>query len=705
MKKALYFMLALLLLIAGALASLPWLISADEIKQALISQVQQKTGRQLQIQGAVSWSFYPTLGVAIEQVRLLNPSGFPEDATLAVARGRVGVALMPLFSRQIQIEQLELDQPQIHLYQQANGQTNIDDLLTQAATAPKPAAANTDPGKTTGESAPSAAADYQVRLAGIQIRDGTLSLTKLASQQSYTLNHLQLTTGVLSANQPLDIQLATDFALDKLQGHLATKARLHPGASAKEWSAKSWTLDLRLQPDAATTLQLTSQADLSLLLPGAGTQQQLRLSPWQWTLQLKSPSLQGQWQNQGNLSVDWGKGDPQLRLDDWQLTGSQQGPAVPPSLANIQAQGNWRYHAGQRQLSWQEAKGELGKLQFQGALEALLGTIPTIRFNVSSPKIDLAWLGATPEKSTAPEKSVMPGKGVAQPSTKSATGEPSSTQEPDLRGLSALNAEGRVAVGRVMGPRLEMTDSKLAIQLQDGVLKVTDFSAGMYQGVVALTGQLDGRRVPAHLQLEPKIRAVQIQPLLKEWTGKEPVSGAATIQGKLAMLGLLPQNMRSSVAGDLNLMIQNGAVNGINLAAMLRDAKAALKGQSASGAVRKTDFSALTADVHLGQAKASSQNITLMSPLLRVKGRGNTHLLQESLDFHFDVSVVGTSKGQGGQDLADLRHLTIPLQIGGSWSKPDYALDMQSLFKQDLQRQIQEQIPQKLPGKLGQLFN
>ena len=111
MKKALYFMLALLLLIVGALMSLPWLVSADEIKQALISQVQQKTGRQLQIQGAVSWSFYPTLGVAIEQVRLLNPSGFPEDATLAVARGRVGVALMPLFSRQIQIEQLELDQP------------------------------------------------------------------------------------------------------------------------------------------------------------------------------------------------------------------------------------------------------------------------------------------------------------------------------------------------------------------------------------------------------------------------------------------------------------------------------------------------------------------------------------------------------------------------------------------------------------------
>ncbi len=340
----------------------------------------------------------------------------------------------------------------------------------------------------------------------------------------------------------------------------------------------------------------------------------------------------------------------------------------------------------------------MGELQFEGAVEALLTSIPAIRFNVSSPRVELAWFGATPEKNTAPEKSVV------LPSTKAATSE-SSAQEPDLRGLGVLNGEGRLAIGRVMWPKLHMSDAKLAIQLQDGVLNITDFSAGLYQGVVALTGQLDGRRVPAHLQLAPKIRAVQIQPLLKEWTGKEPVSGSASLQGKLTMAGLLPQNIRSSVAGDLNLVIQDGAVNGINLAAMLREAKAALKGQAASGAVRKTDFSALTADIHLGQAKATSQNIALMSPLLRVKGAGNTHLIQETLDFHFDVSVVGTSKGQGGQDLAELRHLTIPLRITGSWNQPDYELDLQNLFKQDLQRRIENQLPQKLPGKLGQLFN
>ena len=150
MKKALYLVLALLLLVVGTLASLTFLVSADEIKQTLISQVKQKTGRDLQIDGAVAWSFYPSVGVSIEQVRLLNPSGFPDKATLVVGRGRIGVALMPLFSQQIHIDQLELDQPQIHLYQLDDGHTNIDDFLnrfSRPAGSSHPAVRDGEPGQ------------------------------------------------------------------------------------------------------------------------------------------------------------------------------------------------------------------------------------------------------------------------------------------------------------------------------------------------------------------------------------------------------------------------------------------------------------------------------------------------------------------------------------------------------------------------------
>ena len=682
MKKALYLVLALLLLVVGALVSLTFLVSADEIKQTLISQVKQKTGRDLQIDGAVAWSFYPSVGVSIEQVRLLNPSGFPDKATLVVGRGRIGVALMPLFSQQIHIDQLELDQPQIHLYQLDDGHTNIDDFLNRFS---RPAGSS-PPAVTDGEQG-QVGSGYQFKVAGILVRDGTLSFTKVATQQTYSLQHLHVKTGLLTPNQPLDIELSTDFLLDSLQGHLATQARLQPGQSGQDWTAKAWTLDLLLQPDAATRLQLNSRADVALSREGA--QQTVTLSPWVWSAQLTSQTLQGQWQNQGRLMATWGNTDPQIRFDEWQLSGTQDGKAIPPTLASIQAQGNWRYDSRQRQLSLHDGRGQLGELKWQGSLDAFLAPIPKILFSISIPAINMDWFGVTADKSKA------------KPSSSAAAKE----QEPDLRGLRQLNLEGRADIGRLTGPRLALSDVKVAIKLQDGLLDITDFSAGVYQGVVAMTGQLDARTVPARLQLVPRIRAIQLQPLLREWTGKEPVSGAATAQGKLSMLGLLPKNIRSSVAGDLNVVIHDGAVNGINLAAMLRDAKAAIKGQTSSGAPRKTDFSALTADIRLGQGKATSTNIAMMSPLLRVKGSGYTHLVKETLDFHFDVAVVATSKGQGGQDLSDLHHVTIPLRVSGGWSNPDYALDMQSLFKQDLQQRIQKQLPQKLPGKLGSLFN
>ncbi len=687
MKKALYLVLALLLLVIGALVSVTLLVSADEIKQTLISQVKKNTGRDLQIDGAVAWSIYPTLGVSIEQVRLLNPSGFPDGATLVVGRVRIGVALMPLFSQQIHIDQLELDQPQIHLYQQANGLTNIDDLFGRVAAAPEPSV----PAPADGEQAQVATAEYQLRLAGILIRDGTLSFTQMATAQTYSLQHLSVKTGLLTPSQPVDIDFSTDFLLDKLQGHLASQARLQPGQPGQAWTAKAWTLELLLQPDASTQLQFKSQGDLTL--DRAATPQTLTLSPWQWTVQLNSRPLKGQWQNQGRLTAVWGNPEPQLRVDEWQLSGSQEGEAVPPTLGRIQAQGNWRYAVRQQQLSLHDSSGQIGELKWQGDLDALLMSIPKILFRVTSPEINLAWFGVTAD--TAADK------GNTNPST----GAAAKQQEPDLGGARLLNAEGSVDIGRLIGPRLAMNDVKLAIKLQDGLLDIANFSAGLYQGVVAMTGQLDTRTVPARLQLAPRVRHIQLQPLLREWMGKEPVSGAATVQGKLTMQGLLPQNIRSSMAGDLNVVINDGSVNGINLAAMLRDAKAVIKGQSSSGAARKTDFSALTADIHFEQGKATSKNIAMMSPLLRIKGRGYTHLIKETLDFHFDVAVVATSKGQGGQDLADLYHVTIPLRVSGVWSKPDYALDMQNLFKQDLQQRLQKQLPQQLPGKLGSLFD
>lgn len=675
MKKVLYLLLTLILVALAGMLTLTLLISTDDIKQALISQVKQQTGRELFIDGPVSWSFYPSLGLSIEQVRLLNPAGFPAEPTVAVADGRIRVALLPLFSGQLLIEQLALHKPQIHLLRSTQGHSNLDDLL----------ALSTNPGTESAQPSAKSAEGYQIQLAGIRIEDAELTLQDQKTGQEYSLAHFTLEMGAWTADQPVAIALATDWRLAQITGHLETQLQLQQQAQGSRWLARDWKLNMQLIPTDGQQLQLTSQVSAQLDLMADGGYE-LALPDWQLTTQLTSPQLTGNWSSRGDLSAHWDDQNPHVLLKKWQLSGQQTGSALPKALETLALTGEWCYEHKASRLSLERGSGQLGPLQWQGTLSALWSQVPRVMLDLQLPLLDLAWFDRP---------------SAAQGSNKSSQ----ASTEPSLTWLKDINGEGRLRIGHLKGSRLDARELSMALQLEKGVLRLAEFSTRLYQGQVAATGMLDGTVIPARWQLAPRINRLQIQPLLKEWLGKEPLSGAATVQGGVNGVGLLPAAIRRTINGKLNVALADGSVNGYNLAAKLRSAKAMLHGDTATQEVKKTDFSALTADVQLQSGVASSNNISMQSPLLRVRGRGNTHLVRESLDFKLDVSVVATSKGQGGQGLESLAHLTIPLRISGTWSAPDYALDMGGQLRQGLQQQLKGIKPQRLPTKLGDLFN
>ncbi len=675
MKKVLYLLLTLILLALAGMLTLTLLISSDDIKQALISQVKQQTGRELFIEGPVSWSFYPSLGLSIEQVRLLNPAGFAAKPTVAVASGRIRVALLPLFSGQLTIEQLTLNKPQIHLLRSAQGRSNLDDLLalsSHPATSPSPLPAKSADG-------------FQIQLAGIRIEDAELTLHDQATGQEYSLAHFTLETGAWSADQPVAITLATDWRLAQITGHLETQLQLQQQAQGSRWQVQDWKLNMRVIPADGELLQLMSQGNAQLDLRADGGYD-AAVTGWQLTTQFTSPDLTGSWKSQGDLRAHWGGNNPHVQLEKWQLSGQQTGLSIPKALETLALTGDWHYEQAASRLSLEQGTGQLGPLQWQGTISALWQQVPRVMLDLQLPLLDLAWFES--DSGTAATKK-----------------SPATATEPSLAWLNRVNGEGRLRIGHLKGPRLEAREFTLAARLDAGVLHLTDVSTRLYQGLVAASGRLDGTAMPVRWQLSPHIRGLQIQPLLKEWMGKEPLSGAATVQGSLKGVGLLPVAIRRTISGKLSVALADGSVNGYNLAAKLRSAKAMLRGETQVQEAKKTDFSALTADVQLQSGVASSNNIAMQSPLLRVRGRGSSHLVQESLDFKLDVSVVATSKGQGGKGLESLAHLTIPLRISGTWSAPDYALDMSSQLTQGLQQQLKGMAPQRLPTKLGDLFN
>jgi len=132
MKIVKYLLLALgslLLLFVIGLGIFIATFDANTYKQELSDLVLQKTGRELEFEGDVGLTFYPSLGMKLGALRFANAPGFGDRPMLAVQQASVSVDLLSLLRLQPEIAQLVLDGLQLDLARNRQGKTNWDDLV------------------------------------------------------------------------------------------------------------------------------------------------------------------------------------------------------------------------------------------------------------------------------------------------------------------------------------------------------------------------------------------------------------------------------------------------------------------------------------------------------------------------------------------------------------------------------------------------
>jgi len=180
-----------------------------------------------------------------------------------------------------------------------------------------------------------------------------------------------------------------------------------------------------------------------------------------------------------------------------------------------------------------------------------------------------------------------------------------------------------------------------------------------------------------------------------------------TTQG--ATVGALKKGLNGNAALDL----ADGAYRGINIAETIRSAKSALgavrgKPQAqtqAADTAQKTDFTELKATFQIRNGVAHNEDLALKSPLLRVTGAGDIDIGNDAINYLAKATVVGTSKGQGGAELEQLKGVTVPVRLSGPLDAPKYQVDMAALAteaaKQQVEQKAQELIQRKLPGLFG----
>jgi AsmA protein len=108
----------------GALLAVPFLMPLDTYRAPIERAASSALGREVHIRGSMGLTVYPQIGISLGDVSIANPQGARNPQMVEVKSVVVGAKLMPLLSRRLEITEVLLQNPVIHLEVNRNGTSN-----------------------------------------------------------------------------------------------------------------------------------------------------------------------------------------------------------------------------------------------------------------------------------------------------------------------------------------------------------------------------------------------------------------------------------------------------------------------------------------------------------------------------------------------------------------------------------------------------
>ena len=188
-------------------------------------------------------------------------------------------------------------------------------------------------------------------------------------------------------------------------------------------------------------------------------------------------------------------------------------------------------------------------------------------------------------------------------------------------------------------------------------------------------------------------QGLQARPFLAAVADFERLEGTARAELALTTRGRSQRELVQNLNGDGKITFADGAIVGVNLAAMVRNAANAFLNPEA-GETRKTDFAELGGTFKFNQGVLTNDDMRLQAPALRVGGRGRVDLPARTIDYRIEPRAVGSLESQGGQQ--QVAGILVPVIVRGPWDDPSITPDLTGLIERALKNPevIQKQLEQ-----------
>lgn len=683
----------LLLLAAAGAAWLAFLFDPNDYKPQLAALVESRTGRELRVGGDLQLSWFPWLALEAGQVSLGNAPGFGDEPLAQVAMVDLRVKVLPLLERRLEIGRIHLQGLRLHLARDRSGRTNWQGLV-------QPAPADSDAPPAAG-AAGSGLEVAGLAVGGLSIEDARVVYDDAVTGNRLVLADVSLSSGAVTGDAPVDIEMAMAVASRQppLDGSVRLAAALVPDLAGQRLGLRDSTLNYTLAGAGLPESGLAGEARFGgqlELAAGAAVLTDLVLKTLGLTAE-GALQINGLYENpryRGRLAVREFSPRQLLAALDVTPPATRDGAVLTQAGATLEFQGD-----GQGVVI-QPLAGHLDDTRIDGQVRVTDFAAPAVGFQLALDALDLnRYLPPADEAAEAAAPPALP----AVPAD----------------AMSRLRLDGTLQIGRLQVASLNAQALEVRVRAADGVLQLEPLKAALYQGSLDARLRLETRGGALRLVAAETLTGAQLGPALQDLTGSDRLLGSADVEADLRAAGATSEALRRSLDGRLAFVFRDGAINGINIAQMIREAIARFQGRPLpeSREPNQTDFTELQGSATIRQGVLHNDDLAIKSPLLRITGQGRVDLATQAVDYLLTATLVGTLKGQGGRELEDLKGIAIPIRVSGPWESLRYSPDLQALLeataeakvqekidekKQDLQQKVEEKLQESLGDKAGE---
>ena len=669
---------ALLALVVVAVIAVALLFDPEDYREDIERELSAAVGRDVTIGGQMSLSLFPWLAVETGDIAVASAPAFGPEPMLALRRVEAGVRVLPLLFGRIEVGTVSIDGLALRLATRGDGMTSWQDLL--------------------GDDTPDAGAEDvaaretgALRIAAVDVTDASVTYTDAMSGAEYAITDFELSLRNFSLDTPtpFDARFTVAAKPDDLGGEFRIAATVQPGdLEVVEIRGLDVAGTLRAAALAAPqALSLRAQRIVADRPNNSLNTEDLRFTfgPLEGTLALSGSGPASPLALSGQIALE--------RFSPRELAavvGVDTETTDPDALARASLTGGLdiSYEA----VVVNDIAARLDDTTLAGRFAYDLAGRPTMRFELAGDTIDI-------DRYLSPAE---PGQAADAGDTVVETALPVDL----IRGLSAA---GSLRFERLTLGDLPFENLEVGVDVGGDKARLYPMSATVLEGRYRGDVRIDASgRTPA-LSLDERVEGLNLGTLARLIWERDNVAGTLNGRFTLGGRGETLSDVRRTLAGDVELLLSDGALTGTDIWHSIRAARARLRGETVPPAPSppRTEFTSVQASATVRDGVARSDDLFAELPFLQLTGAGTLNLADATIDYGLRARVLERPEFLAGASAAELDEYTeavIPLRLTGPIASPTVRPDIEGMVREAAKRKLdaeKERLRQRLLDELG----